>query len=1374
MNLIRHTFTPVQQFFAVMAIFALVMSTFASAPFAFANGNNQNLPNPSIVIEQCRNGTAATPNDCLALGGNVGWFNGNAGANNSHYIEGESIAYRSVMKDMPVGTPVTLTLGYATVKGGHNAIDYLTSYDRISENVDPAHGVAGVAGVPSTFAIPAPGTTGTPVAGQPTASFNALPSGEREMAMWNGTISAISYNKQDSLAVDGDTFIDVTFTPSASTVVLAWGGHIASRLNWGFLPNTDPRSAGGISGSSYHMSIEDWSLSNPGKMDRSLSAGAVIAPGNLIVIKQVVNSYTPASSFTIGVNADTSATPNSFAGDTNGTAVTIPVIGDTPTPYSVTETPVANYTVGYSVGCTGTVNTGENKVCTITNTYVPPTATLTLVKNVVITGGGTAVAANWTLYADGPTDISGAGGVGPSTVTPGDYTLTESTGPSRYDASAWECTDGTLNGNVLTLADGDVAICTITNTYVPPFKASITIFKTVTDLFNGGATTDSFDYFVESASQVVTEVFHNIAKLFDAGTYTVFESTLPGYDAGDWGGDCTNGTVTVGEGGSATCTVTNTAVAPSITITKIVNNGTSKTPKDASDFDIVLTANDINGVEAEGSKTFAGSETGTTFTFDAGSYSVTEPSHDGYNMQMTGDCSGTAVLADELSCTVTNTYIEPTVSTVNFVKVVENNFGGEAIPSDFSFHVVGTNIDVNVPHGDSTQLPLGTYTVTENGPSGYSASYSQFCSGGDFVIGQDDLGESRTCTVTNSDIQPELTVIKYVINDNDTENDVDLLAENFMLGVTGTNVDTPSFEGSETGVVVKLDAGAFEVTEEDAPGYAATYSADCVGTIGVGEKKTCTVTNNDIPPTQAIITVMKDLTNGYGGTTTFEDFSFVMTGYNSGSPVAFEADGTNEIIVTTAGDHSVVETSAPGYRMTDSVSCDMLTNVLLGFSYSCTLVNVELPQCSDGIDNDNDGYTDFRGEDPGCTDGDDDGETDPATTITIDKVVNGENADTTNQFSFNYSWTNESLDFALSDAGTPVTTIITPGQGLVITEDLTGQTGWSVESTVCTSEDGNVVENDLDNIANSVTLNFSVGEEITCVFTNHYTPRDSGNNDENIIIKKEVTDGSATDTFFGFDVSWLDVEGDADFLLGAGGTRDSGDLAADEVYSVTELAKDGWTLENVSCVSSLNAERQINPEEFVLNDNETITCTFTNDEDFSILTGYKFNDVNSNGIWDEGELGLQGWTVQALVEGGEGSDVTYSGVTDSSGHYAIKVPAGSYGALNEVQQSGWTQTAPQGNVCQFEVGEDDQVADCNFGNHQDRRGGGGGSGSRRSSNNGEVLGDSTQKGEVLGEATSTLPVGAPNTGAGGTSPVAPVLPSFLAILAEGTGTRRVK
>ena len=59
------------------------------------------------------------------------------------------------------------------------------------------------------------------------------------------------------------TFITVTFTATSSSAVLAWGGHIASQLDWGL-----GNSASAINGSPYHMYVEGWSLTNAGQQDR--------------------------------------------------------------------------------------------------------------------------------------------------------------------------------------------------------------------------------------------------------------------------------------------------------------------------------------------------------------------------------------------------------------------------------------------------------------------------------------------------------------------------------------------------------------------------------------------------------------------------------------------------------------------------------------------------------------------------------------------------------------------------------------------------------------------------------------------------------------------------------------------------------------------------------------------------------------------------------------------------------------------------------------------------------------------------------------------------------------------------------------------------
>ena len=139
---------------------------------------------PQISLEQCRNGEASTPNDCLNLGGGTGWVTGNVGNSQGHLIEGYSVPYRAIMENLPTSTPITVTLGYDIKHSSAHALDFLTHYQRLqphtpfghpAETVTPTSGVSGIAGTTTTIAIPAPSSTSpcaSPMSGQPTTSFN--------------------------------------------------------------------------------------------------------------------------------------------------------------------------------------------------------------------------------------------------------------------------------------------------------------------------------------------------------------------------------------------------------------------------------------------------------------------------------------------------------------------------------------------------------------------------------------------------------------------------------------------------------------------------------------------------------------------------------------------------------------------------------------------------------------------------------------------------------------------------------------------------------------------------------------------------------------------------------------------------------------------------------------------------------------------------------------------------------------------------------------------------------------------------------------------------------------------------------------------------
>ena len=190
-----------------------------------------------------------------------------------------------------------------------------------------------------------------------------------------------------------------------------------------------------------------------------------------------------------------------------------------------------------------------------------------------------------------------------------------------------------------------------------------------------------------------------------------------------------------------------------------------------------------------------------------------------------------------------------------------------------------------------------------------------------------------TCAVPTPPLPATLHVVKTVINDNGGTS----VASNFTLAVTGTNVSTSSFAGSETGVEVKLDGGSYTVTEPVVPaGYLQTGSSDCSGTIASGETKTCTITNDDIATaTPATLHVVKTVINDNGGTKVIADFPLFIDG---GSVISGVAS------TTAIGLHTVSETSDPGYTSVIGGDCaaDGTITLSLGETKTCTITNDDI------------------------------------------------------------------------------------------------------------------------------------------------------------------------------------------------------------------------------------------------------------------------------------------------------------------------------------------------------------------------------------------------------------------------------------------------
>lgn len=170
-------------------------------------------------------------------------------------------------------------------------------------------------------------------------------------------------------------------------------------------------------------------------------------------------------------------------------------------------------------------------------------------------------------------NVSGAGGVNPTIVLPGTYTLSESSAPAGYvNGTMWSCR---INGgdpvlsNQITLAANQAGVCTIVNTVTQP---TLTLKKSVVDL-NGTASPSAEWTLTATNTGDATNVPINgkptdaaagiTAPVRNGATYQLTESDgLPDYTAETmW--VCAGGTftapdkITLGPGQNATCTITN-------------------------------------------------------------------------------------------------------------------------------------------------------------------------------------------------------------------------------------------------------------------------------------------------------------------------------------------------------------------------------------------------------------------------------------------------------------------------------------------------------------------------------------------------------------------------------------------------------------------------------------------------------------------------------------------------------------------------------------------------------------------------------------------------------------------------------------------------
>jgi uncharacterized repeat protein (TIGR01451 family) len=308
------------------------------------------------------------------------WVNGNSNGSKSHWREGEFISYRTVLTGLSAGTH-HLVFTYDTVHSGGHALDYLGSYDATEQttpgttsvgtaiihanNNSPCSDLVSANQMPSAWC----GTTynssrvqtspANPVVttAAPHENFGSGAGGEQGCGGAGGTFSgtqqagtidlfgpsgstmgpaAITSDNAPSGTGQCTSTVSLTFSiPSALTstqsVVIAWGGHIASSKDWGA-----GNAATGISGSPYHMALSTLDGASTGSQDRALSTTAIFFQPTL------TTALSPSGPVTTGTPVtDTATLSGSVSGSTG--AITINVYSGN-TSSVCTGTPVASAT----------------------------------------------------------------------------------------------------------------------------------------------------------------------------------------------------------------------------------------------------------------------------------------------------------------------------------------------------------------------------------------------------------------------------------------------------------------------------------------------------------------------------------------------------------------------------------------------------------------------------------------------------------------------------------------------------------------------------------------------------------------------------------------------------------------------------------------------------------------------------------------------------------------------------------------------------------------------------------------------------------------------------------------------------------------------
>lgn len=708
-----------------------------------------------------------------------------------------------------------------------------------------------------------------------------------------------------------------------------------------------------------------------------------------------------------------------------------------------------------------------------------------------------------------------------------------------------------------------------------------------------------------------------------------------------------------------TCSNTITVTSPTGTITVVKNtiggDGTfafTTTGNGLSNFSLTTTSNIAT-------KTFSNVTSGT--------YSVTETVPSGWSMS--SNCTGTTGSAASftltpggaVTCTFTNTKL-PTLTVNKILNSISPTESGK-----FNLRIDGTTYATNIGNNGTTgarEVSLGQHTVSET--AGTSTNLSNYMS----VIGGDctqdgkitlSAGDNKVCTITNTRKSGKILIDKIL-----GSGDVSTSLWDFTISGIGTFKD---------GDFVDLATGTFTITESNnVPGYslsmvdgACSNRSGNSATLTVNQTtgddfNTCSFTNTRDTGSLRV-NKQVDL-NGDGD---FRDdheqsnskanqlgfrWSLNSTAFNKQMGETIYDIPTS---IPNTVSYSVAENEIDGYHLagwslngscrepqTSSILVPITKNTTTTLTLcnvhdtgSITIVKDATPNSDEEFEFESNKFHDFELVDGGREEGRRDHDEHDSNSKKFEDIITGE-----------YKFEEESKH------------------------------GWTLDSVTCEGAE------EYDVRGSKLTIDLQNYEDVVCTFHNVKNP---------VITVDKVTNPSGSKQLFAFELER--VNDNYDDRKSSDHDEDEGNDEEDHdnnsvkfnlmdesrpkvintfgggSFKLSESPVEGWETTDITC-GGVEYESDLSDRSviFYADVADEVECTFTNTA-WGDLEVTKYNDLNGDGNWDEGEPTLEGVEIyidgrESQYTGKDGTTTFENLVTDS---YLLGEDLG--------EDSAWRQTA---------------------------------------------------------------------------------------------------